>query len=118
MLRAIALLAFAGTAVASAKSTDPGAGRVAGKPANCVRLDQTNRVVIADANTLTLRDGRRLWITHPIGQCTRLNPNDTLVLEVWGSQLCRNDRFRTLQPGTTIPSAFCRFGEFVPYVKK
>ncbi|KQT31965.1 hypothetical protein ASG29_08855 [Sphingomonas sp. Leaf412] len=112
-MRALALIALA--AVAATASSDPRAGRVAGKPATCVSFGQTERLVIADPATLTLRDGRRLWVTQPLARCTPMNVNDILILEPQGAQLCRGDRFRTVQPGTSIPGASCRLGTFVPY---
>ena len=45
----------------------------------------------------------------------RLKPNDTLIVEVHGSRVCRNDLFRTVTPGLSIPSGICRLRSFVPY---
>jgi hypothetical protein len=95
---------------------DPLAGRTAGTPTRCVSDNLFSGPTIADNNTIIYnRPGRRLWVTHPVGQCPSLRPQNTLVVEKWGSETCANDRFRVLEPGTTIPSAFCRFGTFTPY---
>ena len=97
-------------------SKDPLAGRVAGTPVRCISDDTFSGPTIVDRNTIIYnRSGRRLWVVHPTGQCPSLRPLNTLVIEKWGSGTCANDRFRVLEPGTTIPSAYCRFGKFVPY---
>ena len=115
------LLAALALPLLAAKS-DPLAGRVAGPPQNCITLSQTNGPSIIDAQTILYTEGagRRVWKTGPVGACPSLEPLNTLIVEVYGGQLCRNDRFRVLTPGTTIPSAYCRFTEFTPYtlVKK
>ena len=41
----------------------------------------------------------------------------TMIVDVYGGQLCRNDRFRLVEPGLSIPSAYCRFSGFTPYDK-
>jgi hypothetical protein len=111
-LAALALALMAGR-------SDPLAGRVAGEPRRCINLSLlSNGPVIEDANTIVYRQsGRRWWVTHPVDSCPSLRPMTTLILDVYGSQLCANDRFRTILPGTTIPSAYCRLGPFTPYDK-
>lgn len=44
-------------------------------------------------------------------------PLTTVIVEMRGSQLCRNDQFRVLTPGTSIPSGYCRLGKFTPYTR-
>lgn len=116
-MKALALLALA-VPLMAAKS-DPLAGRVAGSPAECITLSSTSGPAIIDAHTILYTDGagRRLWKTGPVGDCPSLAPLNTLIVDVWGGQLCRNDRFRVLTPGTSIPSAYCRFTQFTPYIR-
>ena len=114
----VATLATLGLGLTAATS-DPLAGRVAGEPRQCLNLSiQTNSPVVQDANTIIYREsGRRLWVTHPIDGCPSMRPMSTLIIDVYGGQVCQNDRFRTIQPGDIIPSAYCRFGAFTPYTK-
>lgn len=107
-----------GPAVAGSKDElgDALKGRVAGKRADCVNTSQLGGPQIV-GNTLVYRDGARLWVTEVIGQCPGLTANQTIVTELWGGQMCRNDRFRTLTPGLSIPGPYCRVGGFTPYVK-
>ncbi len=94
---------------------DPLAGRVPGPTKECVELGQQEGLVIADEHSITYRDGPRLWRTGPMGDCPALRPFATLVVEVYGGQVCRGDRFRVVEPGLPIPSGFCRFAAFTPY---
>lgn len=93
-------------------------GRVAGKPANCIGNTTSIRPMIIDENTILYREGGRVWRNDLAAACPRLNPYNTIITEVQGGQLCRNDRFRVLEPGTTIPGPYCRLGQFVPYERR
>ncbi|GAA0666616.1 hypothetical protein FHT00_000024 [Sphingomonas insulae] len=116
-LRPLALLALALPLLAA--RSDPLAGRIAGEPQRCITLSSTNGPSTIDARTILYTEGagRRIWKTGPVGDCPSLEPLTTLIVDVYGGQLCRNDRFRVLTPGTTIPSAYCRFTEFTPYTR-
>lgn len=117
MIRSLTLLALA-LPLLAAKS-DPLAGRIAGAPQRCITLSPTNGPSIVDRHTILYTEGagRRVWRTGPVGACPSLEPLTTLIVDVYGGQLCRNDRFRVLTPGTLIPSAYCRFTEFTPYTR-
>jgi hypothetical protein len=93
------------------------AGRVAGKPVSCIAASWVNGPTIIDERTILYREGagRRVWITHPRGRCVRLRDPATLITQIYGGNICRNDRFQLLESGSSIPSAFCRFDDFTPY---
>lgn len=99
-------------------AADPREGRVAGPAKRCLTTSQSRGFVIERGDLLIYREGRRWWVSRPQRGCQRLHPLDILVIEPFGSQLCAGDRFRTIRPGTNIPSGYCRFGPFVPYVKQ
>ena len=102
----------------TATRSDPLAGRVAGPPRECVDLQRLQGPAVEDAGTIVYHEsGRRLWVTHAIGPCPALRPITTLIVDVYGAQLCRNDRFRVLEPNANIPSGICRFDRFTPYDK-
>lgn len=113
------LVAFSALALTlGAARSDPLAGRVAGPPSECVSLSRIHGPDIVDAQTIIYREtGKRLWVVHPIGACPALRPLNTLIVDVYNGQLCRNDRFRVLEPGLSIPSGYCRFDRFTPYDK-
>lgn len=93
-------------------------GRVAGKPVNCIGTSASTRPMIIDENTILYREGGRVWRNTLVATCSRLSPYNAMITEVQGGQLCRNDRFRVLEPGTTIPGPYCRLGQFVPYERR
>jgi len=94
------------------------AGRVAGKPADCVDHSRLDGPQVIDDKTLIYREsGSRIWRNDLIGVCPGLKPMDTLIVDIFGTQLCRNDRFRALTPGLSIPGPYCRLGKFTPYDK-
>jgi hypothetical protein len=103
--------------LAAGARDDPLAGRVAGPPQRCINLSTTSGPAIEEDGRIIYRDraGKRLWVTRSIGTCPSLRPFNTLVVDLWGSQQCRNDRFRVVTPNISIPSAYCRFDNFVPY---
>lgn len=112
-------LALAVVALAlPAGASDPLAGYVAGEPQECVNLSSVSGPSIVDRHTILYREnGKRIWKTGPVGDCPSLAPLNTLIVDVYGGQICRNDRFRVLTPGLSIPSAYCRFDRFTPYVR-
>ena len=93
-------------------------GRVAGAPVNCIGNSASTRPMIIDSHTILYRDGGRVYRNDVVGSCPRLTPYNTMIVEVQGGQLCRNDRFRVLEPGTTIPGPYCRLGQFTPYERR
>lgn len=118
----IAALGLLGAAAPAAPRKDALAealaGRVAGKPVDCVEHSRLDGPQIIDEKTLIYREsGRRIWRNDLIAACPGLRPMDTLVVDVFGSQLCRNDHFRSVSPGMTIPGAICLLGKFTPYDK-
>lgn len=117
-MRAAAALAAAASLLTLAADRDPLAGRVAGDPRTCLPLAMsTGGPTVVDAHTILYREGSRIWRTGPRGNCPSLRPFNTMIVEVFGGQICRGDRFRMLAPGTTIPSGSCQFTEFTPYTK-
>ena len=93
-------------------------GRVAGKPQDCVSTMGLGGPQIIDANTLLYREGGRIWRNDLPSSCPSLDRFSIIVAELHGSQICRNDMFRPVDPGSRIPGPRCRFGQFTPYVKK
>ena len=94
------------------------AGRTAGAPQSCIDLSQSNGPQVIDARRIAYhQSGRREWVSDLPEACPGLRRDVTLIVEVYGSQLCENDRFRTISPGQSIPGAYCRFGKFTPFDK-
>ena len=107
-------LALAATPLLAA-SDEPLKGYVpVGEAAHCVN-DTNLSPTILDAHRVGLRQGARRWWVSEIADCPALEPFATLVVERYGGPICDTDRFRVLNPPTSIPSNYCRFGAFVPY---
>lgn len=94
---------------------DPLAGRVPGRPVECLDLSRVQGPDIVDSHTILYRQNRRrIWRTGPVGACSPMRTGDTLIVELYSSQICHNDRFRPRAPGS-LPGGQCRFDRFVPY---
>ena len=90
------------------------AGRVAGEAASCVPAVQNQALKAVDRSTITYDRGDTIWVNR-VDDCPGLRPFNTLIVEVHGSQYCRGDRVRALEPGTTIPGPICILRDWVPY---
>jgi hypothetical protein len=93
-------------------------GRVAGTPQDCISSSQQSGPTIIDSQTILYRDGKRVWRNDLASSCPSLDPDSILVVELHGSQICKNDMFRPVDRGSRIPGSYCRFGQFTPYVKQ
>ncbi len=95
------------------------ADRVAGESVSCISpTSSSGALTIVDSRTLVYREGRTLWVNRLRDQCPGLRPLDTLIVEVQGSRYCRDDRFRSLQSGSSIPGPTCLLGDFTPYRRR
>ena len=120
-----AALALAGCAGASDRVSASGAdelaatlaGRVAGAPTDCVNVSAASGSFRAVGGTLLFSDGARLYRSDPVDGCAFLAGDPIVIVEATASRICRNDRFRTVNRGTSIPSPYCRFGAFTPYAR-
>lgn len=119
MIRALpALLLVAALTTSTAARRDPLAGRVAGEAVNCINLARNASPEVVDERIILYRETeRRIWRTGPVGDCPGLQPLGTLIIDLYGPRLCRNDRFRVLAPQQFIPGGYCRFDRFTPYDK-
>jgi hypothetical protein len=91
------------------------AGHVPGKTVECIDPKTASGPQIIDHTTLLYRRAGTIYKANLIGPCPSLETGKTIINEVYGGQLCRNDKFRTIAPGETIPSPYCRLGGFTEY---
>ncbi|MBA3879020.1 MAG: hypothetical protein C0500_04825 [Sphingobium sp.] len=93
-------------------------GRVPGKPANCISRSQVGGPEIIDnRNILYHQSGARIWRNELTDHCPTLRDNDIVVIETFGDQICRYDRFQVINRNSGIPSPYCILGRFTPYDK-
>lgn len=90
-------------------------GTVRGKTTECIDPQEVEGPEIVGKRTLVYRRVGTLYRNDLIGPCPSLETDSTIIMEVKSGELCRNDMFRTVEPGETIPSQFCRLGNFTEY---
>ncbi|HYC94553.1 MAG TPA: hypothetical protein VEB39_02515 [Sphingomicrobium sp.] len=93
------------------------AGRTAGAPQRCVPTHLTGSMRIAAPQTILYGSGRTVWVNRLASDCLRTGPMDVLIVEPMGTQYCRGDRIRSIDPVSKIPGPFCLLGDFVPYTR-
>jgi hypothetical protein len=75
--------------------------------------NETLRTAEGDGHVLLYSRGRQLWVNH-LGSCS-FGPNDTLLIERTGSDLCRGEIIRSFDAVSKIPGQSCILGDFIPY---
>jgi hypothetical protein len=93
------------------------AGKVAGKPQNCIQLDEARgNEIFRDA--ILYRTGRnKYWLADAPGCGTSANNDYILVQNVFGSQLCRGDIIRLVDRTSGFHGGACSVRSFTPYSK-
>ncbi len=92
------------------------AGKVPGQPVRCLPTFRSNDMVPIDENVILFRDGRTVYVNHPLGSCYGLGRfNNTLVTRTLGGNLCRGDLATVVDLTTGVHAGSCALGDFVPY---
>ena len=95
------------------------AGKIAGKPIDCLQSHSSANMQVIDDNVILFNDGRRTYVQAPRGGCSPLGSGHyTLVTKSFGGMgLCRGDIAQVvdLQSGMTVGS--CSLDAFIPYEK-
>ena len=55
-------------------------GKVAGKAESCLPTYQSNDMTIIDDNTILFRDGRTVYVNHPLGGCMNLDRSGSALV--------------------------------------
>lgn len=104
-------------ASAEAKLAKALAGRVAGKPVNCIMLSDIRSSTIFDKTAILYDTGSKLYLNRPQSGASSLDSDDILVTKTSGSQLCSIDTVRLIDRNAHFPRGFVGLGQFVPYSK-
>lgn len=92
------------------------AGKVAGKPQDCIDTRWTRPQLTAYGGKLLYRVSRKLvYVTDTGGGCEAVARGDTIVTRQFQTRLCRGDIAQTIDLPARIPSGSCAMGSFVPY---
>jgi hypothetical protein len=94
------------------------AERTAGEPQQCAPRFEGQGLHAVDRRTIVYDAPGQLWVNRLEADCPSLTPDTVLVVETFGDGYCRNDRFRTLERGSSIPGPYCRLGNFTPYRRR
>jgi hypothetical protein len=94
------------------------AERVAGEPDRCVPRIGATALHAVDRQTVVYDTPGTLWVNRLRGGCPGLRPDAAIVIETSGDSYCRNDRFRTIEVGSSIPGPTCLLGDFTPYRRR
>ena len=111
----VATACAAPSARRDADLSDELAGHTAGPPRDCVSASPGGSLAPRDRQTLVYRRGDTIWVNRLADACPGLDPTSRLIVEVHGSQYCRGDRIRAIEPGLAIPGPICLLGRFTPY---
>lgn len=93
------------------------AGRTAGAPQRCVPTQLTGAMRIAGPGVVLYGSGRTIWVNRLASPCPGMSRMNSLIVEPFGAQYCRNDRIRVVEPLSKIPGPACQLGDFVPYTR-
>lgn len=123
-LGAVAALAMMTTAAQARTRLDPEAqiakalaGRIEGKPVDCVSITQIRSSEIIDRTAIlyTANNGT-IYVNRPNG-ANFLDDDDILVSEPSNGQMCSIDIVRLVDRGSRMPGGSIGLNKFVPYAK-
>ena len=92
------------------------AGRIAGKPQQCLRLSDAQESHSYDGAIL-YRVSRNLTFRNDMNGCPVLGDDRIPVVRVFNSEICRGDIVNFADRVTGAEYGGCTFGDFVPYRK-
>jgi hypothetical protein len=91
------------------------AGRVAGKPVDCVNLRDVRSSRIIDHTAIVYDTGNTLYVNRPRAGRESLDQWDVLVTKTFSSELCSIDVVQLWDSGSRMQSGSVFLGDFVPY---
>jgi hypothetical protein len=93
------------------------AGRVAGKPVDCISLMVSNDSQVIDKTAIVYGRGRTIYVNIP-NNASALNKDDILFTKIRGSsQLCRLDTVQLRDRSSHLYAGFVGLNQFVPYTR-
>jgi hypothetical protein len=92
--------------------------RVAGEPQTCIPAGSGKTLTVIDQRTLIAEQGDTIWVNRLVAACPGLQPFSNLIVQVQGSQYCRGDQIRALEPGLAVPGPICILRDFTPFRRR
>jgi hypothetical protein len=90
-------------------------GRVAGKPVDCIQLNDARSTRIIDHTAIIYDTGGVLYVNRPRAGAESLDQWDTLVTRTSTPELCSVDTVKLFDTGARMERGVVFLGEFVPY---
>ncbi|OYW46953.1 MAG: hypothetical protein B7Z08_05295 [Sphingomonadales bacterium 32-68-7] len=91
-------------------------GRTAGTPVSCISTPRSNKLDVIEEVGLVYEAGDTIYVSRP-SDPKSLDRDDVLVIERFGSQLCKQDVVRTMDRYQGFINGAVFLGDFVPYKK-
>jgi hypothetical protein len=92
------------------------AGKVAGKPVSCISLSRSRSSQIIGENAIIYRvSNNALFVNKPVGGCSGLRKDRTLITRTPSDRLCNGDIARVVDLTLGFEGAACTLGDFTPY---
>ena len=92
-------------------------GREAGQPVSCITPFRSDAVRIIDHVGIVFDDGKTIYVARPVNNPETLDSDDILVIERYGSQICRQDMMKTVDRYVGNLTGVVFLDNFVPYTK-
>ena len=94
------------------------AGKVAGKPVDCLEPYRMNDMEVIDRDTIAYRDGRTVYIQNTDGYCYpsgRAGGYTLVTTRVGTNQTCRGDISKVVDSSSGSFAGSCSYNDFIPY---
>lgn len=91
-------------------------GRTAGEPVSCITTPRTNKLEVIEKVGVVYDAGDTIYVARP-SHPNQLGRSDVVVIQRFGSQLCKTDVTRTIDRMSGHVSGAVFLSDFVPYTK-
>ena len=99
-----------------AKLSEALAGRTAGEPRSCVRLQDVRNTRSVGRDTILFDGpGDVVYVNRARSSCPDIRSWHATRHRTVGTNICANELIRVFDPNTGIESGGCSLGEFVPW---
>lgn len=92
-------------------------GRAAGEPVSCIPALRSNRLTVIDHVGLVYDAGDTIYVARASNPRS-LGRNDIVVIDRFGSQLCKQDIVRTVDRYQHYTTGAVFLEDFIPYTKQ
>ena len=91
-------------------------GRTAGRPMSCIPAQVSRHLHVIDHTAVVYDAGNTVYVAKPSDPGS-LDSNDILVINRFGSELCKQDVVRTIDRSSGFMTGVVFLGDFVPYTR-